>query len=59
MNTKKLWFGFIAVTVISFTVLGYYGLEIFKQKPPIPDKVVNEKGEVLFTGQDILDGQTF
>ena len=57
MNTKKLWFGFIAVMVISFGVLLYYGREIYREAPPIPDKVVTEDGTVLFTGQDIKDGQ--
>lgn len=57
MNTKKLWLGFIAVMVISFGVLGYYGREIYREAPPIPDKVVTEDGRVLFTGQDIKDGQ--
>ena len=57
MNSKKLWLGFIAVMVISFTVLLYYGREIYRQAPPIPNKVVTEEGTVLFTGQDIKDGQ--
>jgi nitric oxide reductase subunit B len=42
---------------ISFAVLIYYGFEIYKQAPPIPDKVVTTNGIVLFTGQDIKDGQ--
>jgi nitric oxide reductase subunit B len=57
MTTKKLWIGFIAVMVISFGVLLYFGSEIYRQAPPIPDKVVTESGTVLFTGQDIKDGQ--
>jgi len=57
MNVKKLWFGFIAVMVISFGVLLYYGREIYRQAPPVPEKVVTEDGTVLFTGQDIKDGQ--
>lgn len=57
MNIRKLWFGFIAVMVISFGVLGYFGIEIYHQAPPIPDKVVTADGTVLFTGQDIKDGQ--
>src|SRR5665811_2564061 len=57
MNAKKLWFGFIAVMVISFGVLLYYGREIYREAPPIPDKVVTVDGSVLFTGQDISDGQ--
>jgi nitric oxide reductase subunit B len=57
MNAKKLWFGFIAVMVISFGILLYYGREIYRQAPPIPEKVVTIDGTVLFTGQDIKDGQ--
>jgi nitric oxide reductase subunit B len=57
MNIRKLWFGFIAVMVLSFGVLGYFGIEIYHQAPPIPDKVVTADGTVLFTGQDIRDGQ--
>lgn len=57
MNTRKLWFGFIAVMIVSFGVLLYYGREIYRQAPPIPDKVVDASGNVLFTGQNIRDGQ--
>jgi nitric oxide reductase subunit B len=57
MTTKKLWLGFLAVMTISFAILLYYGREIYRQAPPIPDKVVTQDGTVLFTGQDIKDGQ--
>src|ERR1700690_1249546 len=57
MTAKQLWFIFTAVMVISFSVLGYYGHEIYLQAPPIPSKVVTADGKVLFTGQDIKDGQ--
>jgi nitric oxide reductase subunit B len=43
--------------IISFAVLLYFGREIYRQAPAIPDKVVTENGTVLFTGQDIKDGQ--
>ena len=56
-TTRKLWLWFIGVMVISFGVLGYYGIEIYRQAPPVPDKVVTTGGQVLFTGQDIKDGQ--
>lgn len=58
MNTKKLWIGFIIVMVGCFSVLGIFGYEIYLQKPPIPDKVVSESGEQLFTAQEIIDGQS-
>jgi nitric oxide reductase subunit B len=58
MNSfKKLWTGFILVVVISFAVLGYYGYEIYQQAPPIPEKVITPSGELLFTGESIMDGQ--
>jgi nitric oxide reductase subunit B len=57
MNTRKLWIGFLAVMTISFGVLLYYGREIYRQAPPIPDKVVDASGNELFTGEEILDGQ--
>ncbi|WP_321345103.1 nitric-oxide reductase large subunit [uncultured Draconibacterium sp.] len=57
MNSKKLWIGFILVMVISFGILGYFGREIYRQAPPIPEKVVLPDGTVLFTSADIKDGQ--
>lgn len=57
MKTKQLWLGFTAVMTISFAVLLYYGREIYRQAPPIPDKVMTTDGTVLFTGRDIKDGQ--
>jgi nitric oxide reductase subunit B len=45
------------VILLSFITLGYFGREIYRQAPPIPKRVVTSAGEVLFTGQDIKDGQ--
>ena len=57
MTTRKLWIGFIAVMVISFSVMLYFGREIYRQAPPVPQKVIKADGTVLFTGQNIKDGQ--
>ncbi len=57
MNTKKLWIAFTIVMVVSFSILGYYGYEIYKEAPPIPEKVVSADGSVIFTAADIKDGQ--
>lgn len=54
---RKLWLAFTVVVLGSFLVLGYYGREIYRQAPPIPDQVVDAQGKVIFTGQDIRDGQ--
>jgi nitric oxide reductase subunit B len=57
MKSKNLWFSFIAVLVICFSILGFYGHEIYREKPPIPEKVVSEDGTTIFTKQEIEDGQ--
>lgn len=57
MQYTKLWLGLIGVIVLSFAVLGYYGREIYRQAPPVPERVVTTEGNVVFTGQEIKDGQ--
>ncbi|MCX6256414.1 MAG: nitric-oxide reductase large subunit [Bacteroidia bacterium] len=57
MKTKNLWISFIAILVICFSILGFYGHEIYNEKPPVPVKVITEDGIVLFTAKDIQDGQ--
>lgn len=57
MKTRILWIGFLTVVTVSFAVLLYFGREIYRQAPPIPDRVVTPDGNILFTGQDIKDGQ--
>ncbi|OZB06439.1 MAG: nitric oxide reductase large subunit [Idiomarina sp. 34-48-12] len=55
---KKLWWILIAILAITFGVLGYFGKEVYRVAPPIPDQVVTESGQVLMTEETILDGQT-
>ncbi|QGX40703.1 nitric-oxide reductase large subunit [Permianibacter aggregans] len=55
---KKLWFSLIAVLAITFGMLGYFGREVYRAAPPIPDRVVTENGRELMTDASILDGQT-
>lgn len=57
MKSRNLWFTFIAILVICFSILGFYGHEIYREKPPIPDRVISEDGITIFTKQDIIDGQ--
>lgn len=57
MSTTKLWFWFISITVICFGILVFFGREIYHEKPPVPEKVVTENGTVLFTAQQIKNGQ--
>jgi len=55
---KKLWWLLLAVLAVTFAVLGWSGVEVYKQVPPIPQQVVTQSGKVLMTHDDILDGQT-
>ncbi len=57
MRHARLWSWFAVVILGSFAVLGYYGVQLYHQKPPVPDRVVVADGRVLLTGQEIRDGQ--
>ncbi|QNN21584.1 nitric-oxide reductase large subunit [Planctomycetales bacterium ZRK34] len=57
MRYMKLWVGLAVVIAVSFAVLGYYGVQIYRTMPPIPAQVVGADGAVLLTRQDIQDGQ--
>ncbi|MCA1246103.1 nitric-oxide reductase large subunit [Massilia sp. MS-15] len=55
--TRKLWTWLAIICVVSFSVLGWVGREIYLKAPPIPSAVTNGKGEVLFSGEQIQHGQ--
>jgi len=57
-NYRKLWFTLIGVLIVTFSLLGYYGAEVYRTAPPIPDKIATAGGEILYTHDSILDGQT-
>jgi len=45
------------VMLFGFFTLGLLAYRTYTDEPPIPDKVVDSAGNVLFTGQDITAGQ--
>ena len=55
---KKLWILLAIILVGSFTVLGYFGKEVYHERPPIPAQFVSETGEVVYTYEDIMQGQS-
>jgi nitric oxide reductase subunit B len=57
MSYRKLWTGLSLVILGSLAVLGYYGWRIYQTAPPIPDKVVSDSGKLIYTGDQIRDGQ--
>lgn len=54
---NRLWTAFILVVVVSFAVLGWSGLKIYQEKPPIPDNVVTAEGKTVIPSGDIAAGQ--
>jgi len=57
-GTRRLWITLGVVVVTTFLLLGFFGREVYRSAPPIPDRVTDASGEVLMTGDDILEGQT-
>src|SRR3990170_7540453 len=54
---KKSWWLLGTTIVVAFFILGFFGLEVYLQAPPIPERVVASDGRLLMTKDDILTGQ--
>ncbi len=58
MNTRRLWILLIVSLLGAFGVLGFFGREVYRQAPPIPERiVVSGRDEPLATKDTILLGQ--
>ncbi len=56
-STRKLWLALATLLVASFAVLLWAGSEIFRAAPPMPERVVAENGQVVYTRADIEQGR--
>ncbi len=54
---RRLWIILAISMVAMFATLLYFGREIYHAKPPMPESVVTQSGETLFTRADIERGQ--
>ena len=54
---KRLWIAFAMVMLLSFAVLGFTGVRIYQQAPPIPERVLSSDGAELVAVGDISAGQ--
>ena len=54
---KRLWIGFTLVVLASFAVLGWAGVRVYQQAPPIPDRVVTTGGTTIVSPGEIAAGQ--
>jgi nitric oxide reductase subunit B len=58
MPISRWWFqGAILTYLCGFTVLGILAYLTYAEQPPIPDRVVKEHGETVFTRQDVFAGR--
>jgi nitric oxide reductase subunit B len=56
-SNKRLWVLLGACVMVGFLVLGFFGREVYRQAPPIPERIVAADGTLLATRDDILTGQ--
>jgi nitric oxide reductase subunit B len=56
-STKRLVLLLAGVVGLGFGLLGFFGREVYRQAPPIPERVVVESGDVVATRDSVLDGQ--
>ena len=58
MRFRTLWLSFGAVVVLSFAVLGWTGVRIYQEAPPIPERVVTTDGQVIIGAGEISPART-
>src|SRR5690242_15788760 len=56
-NEKRLWLILAAVVGGAFLLLGFFGREVYRQAPPLPERVLSSSGALLMSKEQILDGQ--
>ncbi len=56
-ETKRLWIALAIVIFSAFFILGWFGRELYRKVPPIPQSVQTPTGKTLMTRDDILRGQ--
>src|SRR5690606_19583185 len=56
-SIRKLWTALTVLLLVSFAALLWVGGEIHRVMPPIPERVVTESGQVVFSREDIQTGR--
>ncbi len=59
LSKKGLYAAFWFIAIIMVVILIYYSANMVKEVPPIPQKVVSEDGETLYTYDDIIAGKGY
>ncbi|MFA7613144.1 MAG: nitric-oxide reductase large subunit, partial [Candidatus Caldatribacteriota bacterium] len=55
---RKYWWLLVGVLTLTFSILGFFGREVYRQAPPIYAEMTTIDGKVIYTQDDILTGQT-
>ncbi|NLT69039.1 MAG: nitric-oxide reductase large subunit [Acidobacteria bacterium] len=55
--TRQNWWILVGTVAIAFFILGFFGKEVYRKAPPIPERVAVSDGTLVFTKDDILTGQ--
>src|SRR5690625_825695 len=53
-----LWWTLFAIVLVTFAVLGWRGVEVYRQAPPIPTQVITTDQQLITSKEQILNGQT-
>lgn len=56
MNPKNWWLPLLLIFIVSVGGVTMIGVHTYTEAPPIPN-YVSEKGDIIFSSEDILDGQ--
>jgi nitric oxide reductase subunit B len=56
-RTSLLWKILALSTLISFSILLFFGRQIYQMAPPMPAQVETDRGDAIFSLQDIQRGQ--
>ena len=58
MIVSPLWLqGSILTFIIGFSILSFSAIRIYQDSAPVPERIVDEAGNVLFTKAQIMKGQ--
>ncbi|GAB4172081.1 MAG: cbb3-type cytochrome c oxidase subunit I [Calditrichia bacterium] len=56
---KKMFVAFWTISIAMVAALIYYSATLIDEVPPLPEKVVSQSGEVLYTKADIVEGKGY
>jgi len=55
---SPLWLQATILTfIVGFSIMGYLALRVYEDHAPVPGKVVSQTGDLIFTRDDIHQGQ--